>query len=613
MCGIAGFIDTGLSNENAGRVLDQMQNVLSHRGPDARGRFVESPVYLGHNRLSIIDLSTEANQPMIYNHLVLIFNGEIYNYIELREELQKKGYRFKTKSDSEVILAAYSEWGSSCISRFVGMWAFVIWNTKDKTLFGSRDRFGIKPFYYIHQGTNLYFASEVKALKHSRFFSNELHEEQVFRGLQLGWAVHPEDTYFKQVKSLPPAAAFEFNNGDLTINNYWSLPEAGEQGISTPEKQAQFKALFTQSISQHMRSDVEVGACLSGGLDSSSIVSAVASQFPENKIKTFTIYYEGSDAVDERPWAVHVLKAYPNIQSFTFSPSPDELVDDFENFVSHQDFPVAGSSPFSQYFLMKLAAREGVKVIIDGQGADEYLGGYKHAVYRQFASYIHAMKLCKAHRQFSRFGHQHQLSSKEKVAYYLKSWISVFQNESQLFKKEYLYHHPFLARQNRSTDHLSYPIPAHRPDRFHHYLAHMTFLSSLPTLLYYEDRNSMAFSLESRVPFLDHRLVEFAFKTGMADKINDGRGKLILRGSLRGITPDAILDRRDKKGFVTPGEVKWLRGPLSWLVDEKMTVPDFLDPQKIDRLMKAYKAGDNSNAKLIWRIALLNHWVKRHS
>ncbi|MEO5571733.1 MAG: asparagine synthase (glutamine-hydrolyzing), partial [Bacteroidia bacterium] len=310
MCGIAGFYDSTLSSGDAQIVLDKMLSSIAHRGPDARAAYSDESLYLGHNRLSIIDLSEHANQPMHYDDYVIIFNGEMYNYLEVRKKLVEKNYSFKTQSDTEVVLAAYKEWGSDCVKEFVGMWAFVLWDKKKKELFASRDRFGIKPFYYIFEGNKLYFGSEYKALKQSPLFKNDLNFNQVSRGLQMGWICYQDETYFEKIKSLPAAhnLKLEVGSSKLEIKKYWDIETGKYSEMSFEEKKEKFLELFSDSIKLHMRSDVPVASCLSGGLDSSAIVSMVQELNPGKKYKSFSVYYEGKNDVDERPFIYEVIK-----------------------------------------------------------------------------------------------------------------------------------------------------------------------------------------------------------------------------------------------------------------------------------------------------------------
>jgi len=605
MCGISGFIDSNLSNEQAEKTIGSMLESIAHRGPDARSTWINLPVVLGHNRLSIIDLSPDGVQPMHYFDSVIVFNGEIYNYIEVREELISKGYKFSTQSDTEVILAAYREYGTSCVDKFLGMWAFALWDKKKNELFCSRDRFGIKPFYYIFENGRFYFGSEYKALKKSPLFTNDLNLDQVSRGLQLGWVCYGEETYYTKLKSLPAACNLLYKQGDVEINRYWDIDATKKCTLSEEEKYNKFRELFLDSIRLHMRADVEIGGCLSGGLDSSAIAASVSKLFPEINFKTFTIYYEGKDSVDERPWVNEVLKENSSLKEFTYSPTDKDLIDNYERAFYHADVPLAGSSPISQYFVMQLAGKNKIRVLLDGQGSDEYLAGYMHSFYRLVGGLISKGNLLEAHKQFYAHASIQEFSGKKKLDSAAKSLLTVFQNENSLYNFEYRKYFPFLLKSTNSD----LVLKDFNSSRLNQFLYHLTFNTSLPSLLQYEDRNSMAFSIESRVPFLDHRLVEFVFSLNDDDKFSQGITKKVLRNALKSILPSKIAGRMDKKGFVTPGEIKWLRGPLKNLTKIDLTKIDFIDENKARKVIKNFENGDNKNATLMWRICTLNHWL----
>jgi asparagine synthase (glutamine-hydrolysing) len=606
MCGIAGFIDSGLGNEEAERLIKDMLLSINYRGPDASNHWNNLPIVIGQNRLSIIDLSDDGNQPMHYHDAAIVFNGEIYNYIEVREQLISKGYTFKTKSDTEVILAAYREYGTDCVKHFVGMWAFALWDKKKQELFCSRDRFGIKPFYYITQGDKFYFGSEYKPLKKSSLYNNSLNMAQVSRGLQLGWVCYNEETFFEVINSLPAATNLYYKNGKISFEKYWDIDLNRTFTGTEEEKRETFRALFLDSIRLHMRADVEVGGCLSGGLDSSSIASVVSTLFPESKFKTFTIYYEGKGDVDERPWVNEVLKKYPNLIDFSFSPTEKDLTENFDKIIYHADVPMAGSSPISQYFVMQLAHQQKIKVLLDGQGSDEYLAGYMHSFYRLMGGLLGKLNLPAAIRELSAHSANQEFSLKKKADVVAKSILAGMKNEQSLYEMEYLRYFPFLMEDRN----VNFNMNESGGSRLNRFLYHLTFTTSLPSLLHYEDRNSMAFSIESRVPFLDHRLVEFAFSLSDADKFRLGDTKHILRKSLNGIVPDSIINRKDKKGFVTPGEIKWLRGPLKHLLNVDYSNLDFVSKTKTKSILDDFIAGNNKNANFVWRIAVLNYWKK---
>lgn len=605
MCGIAGFVDLQMSAEQKKDLAFRQLRCITHRGPEASNVFVDGPVALGHNRLKIIDLSDEANQPFEYDDLVMAFNGEVYNYVELKADLETKGYRFRTHGDTEVMCAAYKHYGEDCVKYFTGMWAFALWDKTKQKLFCSRDRFGIKPFYYILQGQHLYFASEYKALKELPVFKNDINTEQVNRGLQMVWSVYRDQTFYTQVKNLQPAHNLVWQAGKVTISRYWDINFSQPQStLSWEEKKEQFYALFKDSVRLHARSDVPNGTCLSGGLDSSAISSMYSTLMPDTPIKSFSIYYE--DDVDERPFIYEVVKKYPNIQPFYFSPTEAQITENFHKVAYHADVPLLGSSFISQYFLMQLAKQEGVTVAIDGQGSDEYLGGYLHSFYRILGQLYGSGQIFKAGDLLSNLSEREHFSSKKKRDFLLKSIVGAFSNENRMYNLEYSQLNRYLQA---GVGDLSFEDKS--PDKFANFLYHILLNTTLQTLLHFEDRNSMAFSLESRVPFLEHKLVEFAFTLPRQDKINDkAETKFILREALKPILPTAVYERKDKKGFVTPGEVKWLNGPLKFLLDIDYNRFGWMKQGKLKEVVDVYKKGDTSKAAFVWRLACTNYWLK---
>ena len=608
MCAIAGIYDPATVNEESLSLMRTMLKSMSHRGPDHSGSFCDMPLILGHNRLSIIDLSQEANQPFIYMDVVVILNGEIYNYRELKKNLEKIGYRFRTESDTEVVAAAYLAWGEECVERFIGMWGFAIWDKRDRSLFCSRDRFGIKPFSYIHQGDKLYFASEYKALRKVPLFKPIINEQQIARGLNLGWAAYNGETYFEQIKNLPSGCNLIFDGKELQIKRYWDIDLTVKTEMSETDKEEGFLELFRDSVQLQMRSDVKIGSCLSGGLDSSSIMSMLSNLCNGNGVDAFTIYYDGKGEVDERPWAEKVIKKYPNIRWHTLSPVDEQLLDAFEKTHYYSEVPLSGSSYISQYFVMKLASQQNVKVLLDGQGADEYLAGYMHAFDRLIGQKLSKLQFVKAAKALYWHQKRHKLSPSQFTYLMLKSIIASTAGEQKFFEFAFKNKHEQVMAINGQQ--IPFSINgAVTNNNFDHYLYHQVFTTSLPTLLHYEDRNSMAYSIESRVPFLDHRLVEFCFRLGNHEKIKEGETKKILRNALDGILPDPIKNRQDKKGFVTPGENKWLRGPLKSLLNIDFSHHPFIDNQKAQKVIQSYLNGKN-NSLLAWRLVSLNYWLK---
>jgi len=608
MCGIHGFFTSNQNRDENNLLIRNMVASTNHRGPDYSGIEVLHPVYFGHNRLSIIDLNPEANQPMNFGKYWIVFNGEIYNYKEIKVDLIQKGVQFSTSSDTEVILKSYDFYGEKCIEKFIGMWAFSIFNTEENSLFCSRDRFGIKPFYFIHHNEEFFFSSEIKSLKTTPNFSSNLNLSQVNRGLQLGWIGYKNETYFSEIQTLEPGHNLVLKNKKLSISKYWSY-KSEQYAVSSSEAVQQFKDLFDDSLKLHVRSDVPIGATLSGGIDSSSIVSSLLKNSLSSNLETFSIYYDSTKGFDERPFIRTIEQKYQKqFQLNYYSPNEQEIAKDFDAIANSMDFPLSGSSPISQYYVMKLAKEKGIKVILSGQGADDYMGGYMHSYYRLYAEWMKHFQFGKLSKGIKEYKKIHAASNSKLTNVLLKSTLSSFMSEDAIYKFEYKNYLPFLG--NQKNDWITFEnFSSSKLNEFH--FALMNY-SSLPTLLHYEDRNSMAHSIESRVPFLDHRLVELLFQFPDNLKINNGWTKFVLRQSMEGVLPKEIQWRTDKKGFVTPGEILWLRGSLAHLLEIDYTQLSFLDKTKTKNIIEDFKKGNNKFATLVWRIATLNHWLKNN-
>jgi len=391
MCGIAGIISNNSSIIAADRVK-KMTDALAHRGPDAEGHWVNSTTALGNRRLAIIDLSSAANQPMHYlQRYTIIHNGEIYNYIELKEELQKKGYSFNSRSDTEVIVAAYDHWKEECVDHFDGMFAFAVWDEKEKELFAARDRFGEKPFFYFLDNDQFVFASEMKALW-AAGIERKVNLKLLFNYLTIGYVDNPnipEETFFENISKLPAASFLKFStsNFQLSISNYWDLDVENEnKKISDTEAIEKFGFLFQRSVQRRLRSDVAIGTSLSGGLDSSSVVATAAPFTPAlrslgeggihdlptgqagSPFTSFTAHFPGFEK-DESLFSKQVAEQF-GLQQFITNISADEMLNDWDKICYHQEEPFQSASVVAQYSVFELASQQQVKVLRDGQGAD---------------------------------------------------------------------------------------------------------------------------------------------------------------------------------------------------------------------------------------------------
>jgi asparagine synthase (glutamine-hydrolysing) len=389
MCGIAGIIQVNpvLTEEVH---LKNMTNALAHRGPDGEGSWMNEGGHamLGHRRLSIIDLSEAAAQPMhCLGRYRILHNGEIYNYVELRQELVQSGYKFHTQSDTEVIAMAYDQWGDECVTHFDGMFAFVIWDEKTKELFAARDRFGEKPFFYFFDGKTLLFASEMKGIW-AAGIPKEPNQQLLFNFLTIGYVDNPSspgETFYNNICKLPPASRLYYSwpDSELVIEQYWDIDtRTKNKNISDREVLEHFNILLVDSVKKRLRSDVPIGTSLSGGIDSSSIVASIHStnilSYPAD---AFTAVFPGF-AKDEAPHSAQVAIQF-GLPHHTIAINPDELVDEWEKICYHQEEPFGSASIYAQFKVYGLAKKHGVKVLLDGQGADETLAGY-HKYYKWY-------------------------------------------------------------------------------------------------------------------------------------------------------------------------------------------------------------------------------------
>lgn len=614
MCGIAGIFNLR-DNAIDHSLLEAMSSSIHHRGPDDLGFYVNDSIGLAHRRLAIIDLSEAGHQPMssLDKKIWIVFNGEIYNYLELKQQLKEKGHIFKTETDTEVILAAYQEYGDNCVNLFNGMWAFAIWDERKKKLFCSRDRFGVKPFYYTLSNGVFYFASELKAFCTLKNINLSVSDESVFLYLSRRLTNYKQNTFFKDVYQLEAAHSLEISSENKKIWRYWDIDP---NNIIHSKKQEdvihEFHELFKDSIRLRMRSDVPIGTCLSGGLDSSSIVCMTNSLLKENlstvyQQETFSACFDQKN-IDERPFMEHVISATGANRNFVF-PNEDSLVQDLDKLIYHQDEPFISLSIFAQWMVMKTAKEKGVTVLLDGQGADELLAGYGyHSLYwaqllrnkgwKSLQIEVSPELRTEPLRTLKRFGRM--LYPQQ-----IRNW------ERRTQFKPYMDYDFFKYHSELKLEHYSQPFNRVLKDELYNLLNY-----SLSQLLRYEDRNSMAFSLEARVPFLDYRLAQFIFSLPESYLINEGWSKWILRKSMEGILPPEVQWRKGKIGFEVPQQL-WLQKTLTTFVrnifhDHRFHKRNYWNGQKvIDAYENWVKGKDNDIAPWIWSIINMELWLRR--
>jgi asparagine synthase (glutamine-hydrolysing) len=578
MCGI--FASVGFRPD--ARHID----IVSHRGPDGRGwrkfQSAAGPVALGHRRLSIIDLDERAAQPMASRdeRFWITFNGEIYNYVELRDELERQGEVFCTTSDTEVLLRAYMVWGETMLDRLLGMFAFVIYDAKDQRLFAARDRFGMKPLYYFASANGLAFASEIKQLVDLPGFSRKINLARTFDYLSCGWTDHTEETMFADAQQLRGGQCVTVylkcgSIGNLPVRRWYNLPRQPRDVVSEYDAATQFRTLFEDAVSLHLRSDVRVGSCLSGGLDSSSIVvvmdSLLKKGLASQPIHTVSACYNDK-TIDERPFVEMVVAATRTEPHFIY-PNAARVLSDGEKITWHQDEPHYNTSMYAQWCVFEAAQQNGIKVMLDGQGADEQLAGYHHSSFavhagtlmreRRYAAVTRMMIERKLWHGIPIRRQLIELRGRPKVPAFLRK---LRRPQPATAGAKFL---GDTLREAACCD--TYQTTLSRDnigsvDDIGRLCIGDVMSASLPRLLRYEDRNSMAHSIEARLPFLDHRLVEFTLGLWNQHKIVGADTKRVLRRAMNGYLPEGVRLRRDKIGFATP-ERDWFRGTLRPLME----------------------------------------------
>jgi len=620
MCGfVGGFFK---ERKNAG-LINSSLSLIQHRGPD-HNEFTEHQVdngflYLGHARLSIIDLSSSATQPFCSQcgRYTLIFNGEIYNYKELSLELKALGYSFSSSSDTEVLLNALIEWGVECLPRLIGMFSFVLYDQKSQELLCARDAFGIKPFFYALQDEVVLFSSEIRPLLN-------LYCEKVKPNLQIAYdyLVHGdydsnEDTFVEGVKHLPPAHYFTYNLKTQTASKpkkWWQPNISTDSNISFDDAVGQLRSLFLDSVRLHLRSDVPLGVALSGGVDSSAVVSAVRYLEPDLPLNTFS--YIASDArISEEKW-VDLLNGEMSAEPHKVMANHEEMRQDLDAMLLKQGEPFGSTSIYAQYRVFKLAKESGITVTLDGQGADELLAGYSGYPGHRLLSIIETEGWLAAHRYAKRWarspGRSYSLAWQYLGRIKLPDWLYDFARKRMgrdfqpcWLNTDYLHQRGVEFREKRAS--ISKDNKGHRVKEA---LVNALENRGLPSLLRHGDRNSMAFSIESRVPFLTLPLAEFLLSLPEHYLISDeGVTKHVFREAVRGIVPDSHLDRKDKIGFATP-ESTWLLSMVDVIkgwINEAPELP-FLDRAELLKEFEEVVAGKKAFDGRVWRWVNYLRW-----
>lgn len=662
MCGIFGLIQSKPLN---GDELCGMSHYLKHRGPDDEGFLVadergleifggaDTPamvyehesryaprrkldgswqsggggVALGHRRLSIVDLSPQGHQPMSYrDRYWIIFNGEVYNYLELRQELTSLGHRFVSLSDTEVILAAYAEWGPACLSRFNGMWGLAILDRQQQTLFIARDRFGVKPVYYWSDKSRLAFASEIKAFTALSDWRAQANRPRLMDFLVWNTSDHTMETMFSGVRQVPAGHYLLLDVGAAVCGRagawdsilpvrWYALPE--KAGLPPGDAVEELRATLEDAVRLRLRSDVTVGSCLSGGLDSSAIVCLMSDLLAKSgtvgRLKTFTAASHDAK-YDETAYARTVIDTAKTDACF-ITPNPTDFFQDFERIVWHQDEPFPTASIFAQWRVFQAARKNGVIVMLDGQGADETLCGYPGFFGAYLAGLIRQLKWLRWVKEIAAIKREVGFSPLRSIGYTaayacpeLLGLIGRFDRRS-FSDSSWLRAGSLWALKSDPVR-----LAGGRSNSVRAMSVAQVTATNLPMLLHWEDRNSMASSVEARVPFLDYRVVELCLRIPDAAKLEYGVTKSVLRRAMAGRVPDQVLNRRDKMGFVT-AEPLWMKRDLTERFREELKLAieilgEIVDPRLLIQFEEVIN-GDRPFDHRYFRVMCAGNWVRR--
>ena len=628
MCGIAGLVGFDRLDLDAPARALAMRDVITHRGPDDAGLHVDDWAAIAHRRLSIVDLSS-GHQPMSNEDATIwvVFNGEIYNHRDVRQELEARGHRYRTKSDTETIVHAYEEWGDDCVQRFRGMFAFAVWDASKRRLLLVRDRLGIKPLYWARAGDRLLFGSEIKAILASDLVQPELNAAVLPEVLSTRYVSGPR-TMFKGVQKLLPGHLLVFERGDVKLRQYWDIPV----GHAAPDSRlastagrdivSEFRDLLAESVKLRLMSDVPLGMFLSGGIDSSAIAALMATMI-DRPLQTFSVAFEDR-AFNELEYARDVARAI-GADSHEIIIDDQDFFDALPRLVWHEDEPIAHTSSVPLYFVSALA-RQHVTVVLTGEGSDELLAGYgkyPRVAWNWRAGTIYERMLPRAVRN-SIARRAAPMLPRGLARYFRRSFLAMDRSAESMFFDNFASMRLADQRDLLSPAFAASATPAlaygasmsyfERPNGHSTLLDRLLYAdikTYLVELLMKQDQMSMATSIESRVPFLDHRLVEFA--AGLPDewKLSGWTTKRVLREAMKGLLPETILNR-PKMGFPVPF-TSWTRGRWkdvvrSVLLDRRSKERGIIEPAAIDTLLKEHAAGRADGGDRLWSLLNLELW-----
>lgn len=564
MCSIAGIISP---SPIAPSLLQAMNAAMRHRGPDGEGYYAwndaSTQIGFAHNRLRVIDTSAASDQPFRYrNRYVLVYNGEIYNYRELRNQLRTMGHAFHTEGDTEVLAAAYAAWGEACLEQLDGMFAFAIWDEQEKQFFAGRDRFGEKPFYYHYDAAQqrLIFASEIKGLLAAGMDASVNHA-MLYNYLTLGHTkqvAFPENTFYQHIFQLPPAHFITMKAGEAPAQaRYFDLDKETRNRDDASTVKQEFSQLLIRAVDTRLRSDLPCGTSLSGGIDSSAI-AALCHQLGGKTFahRAFSAVFPGFEK-DESPFIEQVAQSC-QLESFTTTPDARSFADNLLALVRCQDEPFGSASVFAQWCVYRLARENGVTVLLDGQGADEVLGGYTKYTHWFLQEQVRAegwAKASEAARAFQKNGFMEQWGWRNRMAAIFPAWTAM-KLRSRAVKEQK--NNPYIDEAYRRSHAHNYGIFKPIVEKLNDIQYHDLMVMGLEELLRYADRNAMAHSREVRLPFLQHQLVQFVLSTPSSYRYRDGYSKWMLRETVKTLLPKALVWRSGKIGFEPPQQI-WMQ------------------------------------------------------
>ena len=612
MCGLVATISFDGRPAEPG-VLQRASDSLAHRGPDDSGLSTYGPVGFGFRRLAILDLSPAGHQPMETpdGRLAIVFNGEIYNYIELKRELEQLGRSFRSGSDTEVLLQAYDQWGTDCVTRFNGMWAFVIYDRARRRIFASRDRFGVKPLYRWTDGKRMVLASEIKAIVATDWYRPAVNWMVASRFLCRGHLDEDTQTFYKDVDQLAAGSTLEVGlDGQFRERRFWSTAASADQ--IPPDPVARFRELFEDAVRLRMRSDVPVGVCLSGGIDSNAIISMMAklrddsvpyplqafSYIPEEFSEATYIH----ESIDRTGATLNVLET-----------SPERLWDLLPKALWHYDEPVHSPTALIGFELMRLAKSRGVTVVLNGQGADEVNAGYHNYFRFHWADLMHQGRFVRAAAEITAYGRGQGKPVMPLLSQAFGEWMRIEARRvvPRPPQVETVANHPWL------TEDVVRQAPPFDTEQWSASLRETLVRSvehrPLPLYLRVEDRNSMAHSVEARLPFLDYRLVSLAFSLPSEWKLKAPWNKHLVRESMKGVIAEGVRTRLDKMGFPTPGR-HWFAGPWyepmqDLLSSQHLRETGFCNVEVIRNDLQRHREGQIDVAGPMFQMAELAVWL----